>query len=576
MIHPHLQRQLGELEIRDDGSPVDGQRMKRLLAEVSRAYERLDEERRQHSTGRGEVERYRALVRAAPVLFFSLAVEDGSISSLNPAFERLTGWPREKWLGKSMTALCHPRDVPRMIAHLHQATLGDSLSPFEIRIRTRSGGFRTAEVMLESRREGGRVCEILGVAEDVTARKFVIHDLRAAKEAAEAASSAKSEFVANLSHEIRTPMNGIIGLTSLLLDTPLAPQQKSFAESIRASGDALLSLINAILDFSKIESGKLELEMQPFNLRDCLAGAGELVATNARAKGLQLSFETSYRCPEVLLGDVTRLRQVLVNLLTNAVKFTERGSVSVSADARPLIGKEIDLRIEVRDTGVGIAPEKAARIFESFSQEDASTTRKYGGTGLGLAISKRLVELMGGTIEVESTPGEGSAFRFNTRLRTTRQPARDEHRMSGIVDTELAARLPLEILVVDDNTTNQQVAMLLLEKMGYRPDVAGNGKEAIAALERHSYDVVLMDVQMPELDGLEATRRICKRWPENERPRIIAMTANAMKGDREKCLASGMDDYLAKPVKRAALRDILARWVSREGATPVEGAVSEE
>ncbi|MEA2604027.1 MAG: hypothetical protein QOF89_5019 [Acidobacteriota bacterium] len=380
--------------------------------------------------------------------------------------------------------------------------------------------------------------------------------LQTAREEALAASRVKSEFLANMSHEIRTPMSGVIGMTSLLLDTPLTATQKDHVETIRASGEALLVLINDILDLSKMESGKVKIERVPFDLAAVIEESLEMVAPLAARQGLALHPTIAPGTPEGLVGDLARTRQILVNLLGNAVKFTPQGEVRVALSSRPLDDGLNNGRCEVlfavTDTGIGIPHQELDRLFVDFHQLDGSLTRKHGGTGLGLAISKRLTELMGGRIWAESTVGQGSTFCFTLVGETAARPPRPSPAPLR-ADRGLAIHHPLRILLAEDHPVNRQVMLGLLGHLGYRADLAANGLEVLEALARQPYDVILMDVQMPEMDGLEATRRIRLQTPGGRRPRIIAMTAHAMSGDRERCLEAGMDGYVSKPVQIADL-----------------------
>jgi PAS domain S-box-containing protein len=637
--------------------------------------------------------------RAAVVLTDAL----GGVTWVNDGFERQTGYKLADVQGHDLlTRLTGPATDAAVRDRIRQALRQHEPAEAELCERTRGGHDVWIWQSWTPLFEAGRLEGYTVIRVDVSERKQAEVELAQAKQAAESANHAKSAFLAVMSHEIRTPMNGVIGMTGLLLDTPLTTRQRDYVETVRTSGDALLAVINDILDYSKIESGKLELEAETFRLRSVLEEVFDLLAPRAAEKNLDLAYLIDDTVPTALLGDATRLRQVLMNLVGNAVKFTEAGEVVVTVVRLPTVEAErVQLQVTVRDTGPGIPTERRHRLFQSFSQVDTSTTRRCGGTGLGLAISQRLCELMGGTIWVDSTVGLGSTFHFTCTLQATTEPTTPERgaectvlagkrvlvvddnptnrrilclqlekwdlhttavasgrealdRLSGawpvdlaifdlqmpdldglalteavrrqrsprelpivlltsvgrreptaaalgiaavlvkpvkqsqlldVVLTALSAprpqpgvpavadpptvptSAPLRILLAEDNAVNQKVAVEMLVRLGYRADTVANGAEALAAVQHVQYDVILMDVQMPEMDGLEATRAI-RQLPMLRQPRIVAMTANAMKGDRERCLNAGMNDYVSKPIKRAELARALQ--ATRTLPTPPE------
>lgn len=487
---------------------------------------------------------------------------DGRWLRVNRAICDIVGYTEAELLQKTFQDITHPEDLAADLALLDELVAGKRrFYQMQKRYFHREGHVVWVRLTVSAVRDAkDNVVHFISQIEDVTAQKQLEESLARARDQAVEASRMKSEFLATMSHEIRTPMNGVIGMTTLLRDTPLTPTQAEYVRTIEASGEALLAIINDILDYSKVEAGRIELEVVPFDLRQCVQDAIDLFLGKAAEKGLELDVEFAAGVPEQLVGDATRLRQVLVNLLSNAVKFTEKGAVRLKVDAKNESGR-VRLQFAVQDTGIGIPPEGMARLFKSFSQVDASTTRRFGGTGLGLAISKRLAELMGGAMWAESKPGEGSTFHFTVLVQERSEGSGAAVASGGgaTLDGQVGTKHPLRLLVAEDNAVNQRVAMLLLKRIGYRATMVANGLEAVEAAERTDFDAILMDVEMPEIDGCEATRRIRAQRGSATRPWIIALTAGAMRGDRERALAAGMNDFVTKPVRVEALAEALVR-----------------
>ena len=508
-------------------------------------------------------ERLRAAAQFFEISHDLLATADsaGYFLELNGAWEQTLGWAPRELRARPFSEFVHPEDRRRTEAEHRRITAGRETDRFQNRYRTKDGGWRWLEwTSVTPPGEGVTYAS----ARDVTERVEVQQALAEARDDALAAARTKSAFLANMSHEIRTPLNGVLGITDLMLDGELTPAQREHAELIRRSGDTLLTVVNDILDVSKIEAGALQLEEAPFDLLEAVEDALELSAEHAARKGLELTLTRGPALPGTVRGDAVRLRQVLGNLLSNAVKFTSAGEIRVTLSADGSV-----VRFVVADEGVGIPPEHVERMFEPFTQGDVSTTRRFGGTGLGLAIVSQLVRMMGGDVGVTSTPGAGSTFWFTVPFE---QVPVDIARLPRAAQPE-APVAGTRVLIVEDNEINRRVAIELIERRSCSVAVAHNGLEALAALAREHFDLVLMDCQMPELDGYEATRQLRATEDAERRTPVVAMTAHALAGDRARCLEAGMDDYLAKPVRGEDLDRVLARYAPRASSL-IDGAAA--
>ncbi len=666
----------------------------------------ITERKQTEETIQREQSLLRCMLNSIPDLIFYKDPE-GVYMGCNKAAEELFGHPASEIVGKTNFDLL-PAEIASLYAEQDRQVLEEQITlRIEQAVTYPNGHHALLDTLLTPfYTPNGEMLGIMGICRNITERKQAEADLRKAKETAESANQTKGTFLSTMTHELRTPLNGVLGLTSLLMDTELNSEQLDLVNTIRASGDTLLGLINDILDFSKIEANKLELELNNFDLRSYIEETLDLVAPQATAKGLNLSYLFDDNVPAQICQDGARIRQILINLLSNAIKFTDQGDVTVLVGAQKQQDGVWELHFTVQDTGIGIPADRFNRLFHSFSQVDASTARRFGGTGLGLAISKRLAELMAGTMWVESQLGHGSSFHFTIRAQGNTQPTAlldsdllplknrrvvviEEHAairrfttqlltawgvnaltvsqldkvllilreglcdgliidstltqlnsqelmtilsqqypnmpvilltqlgerlsseqkrptlatiskpihasqlhdalvtlLSGktiatrkqprstVVDAQMGQRHPLKILLAEDNMVNQKVALGILAKHGYRADVAGNGLEAIDALQRQPYDLILMDVNMPDMDGLTATREIRQLWSEEEQPYILALTANAMQGDYERCLNAGMNDYISKPIQVNELITALNRVQPRQNRAPKQSTTA--
>jgi PAS domain S-box-containing protein len=508
----------------------------------------------------------RSIVENIPYMIFVKDAEDLRFVRFNRAGEELLGYKRDQLIGKNDYDFFPEEEAHWFTEHDRDVLGGKKLVDIpEEPIETRTHGLRylhTKKIPLLD--EEGKPIYLLGISEDITERKQFELELKRAKEAAEAANRAKSEFLARMSHEIRTPMNAIIGMTELTLGTDLTGEQQEFLDIVRDSAESLLGLVDEVLDFSKIEAGQLEIEHIPFDLRRVVKQAVKVFEIPAQDKGLDLRLAIDDDVPPAVMGDPVRIRQVLVNLISNAVKFTEAGFIEIRVGLDSREADRFAPLFKVRDTGIGIPPEAQGTIFESFTQADGSITRRYGGSGLGLTISARVVSMMGGRIWLETSDSRGSTFCFTARLGVADDAAVITETLQTPDVTGHIER-GLRVLVAEDNAVNRTLLVRLLEKEGCNVSVVQNGREAIDELQANNIDLVLMDVEMPEMGGLEATRLIREREKQTGRHvPIIALTAHALSGDRQRCLDAGMDGYVPKPIRPKMLLSAILEIISAE------------
>ncbi len=518
-----------------------------------------------------EGDRAKTLCEILPIALIRTDL-DGCCVYVNGMWCKMTGLRETESIGILWHSILIPEDRPWVQEEVNLAQSQGRDFAADFRIRGDDGVSRWTHALLSPIRDtSGEISGFIMTLQDATDRKYTEQELYNALDQARGANQAKSEFLANMSHEIRTPLNGVLGVADLLTDTELTDVQTGYINTIRTSGESLLTILNDILDFSKIEAGMLSIEKIAFNLKDSAQSVIHLLHPKASEKGIGLRLDMDADIPIRVIGDPGRLGQVLMNLMSNAIKFTSEGEVRLRVHCENRDADYALIHLSVIDTGIGIPEDQIGSIFGKFIQADSSTTRKYGGTGLGLAISEQLTRLMGGEISLESTEDVGSTFRLVLPLQLDQRP---EIVFLSENDThfEKTSLEGYRVLLVEDNAVNQLVARRLLEKLGCRVDTANDGVEAVEILQRDIYDVVLMDCQMPRMDGFEATRAIRDVEDGDARMPIIALTANALEGDRERCIEAGMDDYLTKPIRKEELAEVLGRWLETKG----DGFVDED